>query len=56
MPVTFGLFQPTIGEYDFAGIGRYTGDDIVLTGSVGAPAMPPRPQASRPRRFRQPIT
>ena len=36
LPVTFRLLHPAIGEYDFAGIGRYTGDDIVLTGSAAA--------------------
>ena len=43
VPVTFRLLQPAIGEYDFAGIGRYTGDDIVLAGSVNAPIPPAAP-------------
>ena len=34
--VTFRLLHPAIGEYNFAGIGRYTGDDIVLSGSVNS--------------------
>jgi hypothetical protein len=35
VPVSFRLLQPNIGsKYTFAGIGRYSGDDIVLMGSV----------------------
>jgi hypothetical protein len=34
VPVTFRLLHPNVGEYSFAGIGRQSGDDIVLFGSV----------------------
>ena len=32
--MTFRLLQSNVGEYSFAGIGRQSGDDIVLFGSV----------------------
>jgi hypothetical protein len=32
--VTFRLLQPALGVWSFAGIGKYSGDDIVLMGSV----------------------
>ncbi len=40
-PVTFRLLHTSLGEWSFAGIGRYTGDDIVLTGSVSSSVTQP---------------